>query len=99
MGAFLGAFDKYVEIMCYFRELFPRFGSIRKLFGVFLTNFEKAQNFLCYFLCFFLKNSEFGSTPEFRENSRISGAGNSSAQTVKLRLALEIGCSLILKEN
>ena len=32
-----------------------------------LTNFEIAQNFLCYFLCFFLKNSEFGRTAEFRE--------------------------------
>ena len=34
-GAFLGAFDKYVEILCYFWEPFQRFGSIRKLFGAF----------------------------------------------------------------
>ena len=35
MGAFLGAFDKYVEILCYFWEPFQRFGSIRKLFWEF----------------------------------------------------------------
>ena len=50
-----------------FRELFQRFAIIWKLLGAFLTNFEIAQNFLCYFLCYFLKNSEFGRTPEFWE--------------------------------
>ena len=52
-----------------FRELFQRFGIIWKLFGAFLTNFEIAQNFLCYFL----KNSEFGRTPEFWEQVTALG--------------------------
>ena len=56
-----------------FWELFQRFGIIWKLFGAFLTIFEIAQNFLCYFLCYFLKNSEFGRTPEFREHVTALG--------------------------
>ena len=88
----LGAFDKYVEILCYFRSFstfwYPvlpagsvyvlylqnrlaALGIIWKLFGAFLTNFEIAQNFLCYFLCYFLKNSEFGRTPEYREQVTV----------------------------
>ena len=66
-GAFLGVFDKYIEIMCYFWELFQRFGSIRKLFGPFLTNFEKSTEIMCYFLCYFLKTPKFGRSPEIRE--------------------------------
>ena len=34
-------FDKYVEMLCYFRELFQRFGSIRELFGAFLTEIRE----------------------------------------------------------
>ena len=64
---FLGAFDKYVEILCCFWELFQRFGSIRKLFGAFLTNFENSTEILCYFLCYFLKTPKFGRSPEIRE--------------------------------
>ena len=67
MGAFLGSFDKYVEILCYFRELFQRFGIIQKLFGAFLTNFGNSTEILCYFLCYFLKSPEFGRSPEIRE--------------------------------
>ena len=59
LGAFLGAFDKYVEILCYFWEPFQRFGIIWKLFGAFLTNFEIAKNFLCVF--FFFNWELFGS--------------------------------------
>ena len=50
-----------------FRELFQGFGSIRKLFGAFLTNFENSTEILCYFLCYFLKTPEFGRSPEIRE--------------------------------
>ena len=63
LGAFLGAFDKYVEILCCFWELFQRFGSIQKLFGAFLTNFETSTEIMCYFL----KSPEFGRSPEIRE--------------------------------
>ena len=62
-----------------FRELFQRFGIIWKLFGAFLTNFEIAKNFLCYFLCYFLKNSKFGRTPKFREQVTALVASNGSA--------------------
>ena len=34
LGAYLGAFDKYVEFLCYFWELFEPFGSIQKLYFV-----------------------------------------------------------------
>ena len=50
IGRFLGAFDKYLEILCYVLELFERFGSIWKLFGAFLTNFENSTEVLCHFL-------------------------------------------------
>ena len=60
---FLGAFDKYVEILCYFRELFQRFGSIRKLLRELLTNFETSKEVLCYFL----KTPEFGRSPKIPE--------------------------------
>ena len=63
LGAFLGAFEKYVEILCYFRELFQRFGIIRKLFGAFLTNFGNSTEILCYFL----KAPEFGRSPKIWE--------------------------------
>ena len=54
-GSFWGVFlfDKYVEILCYFRELFQCFGNIWKLFGVFLTNFENAQKFFAIFCVIF----------------------------------------------
>ena len=63
----MGAFGKYVEILCYYRELFQRFGSIGKLFGVLLTNFENNTEILCYFLCYFLKTPKFGRSPEIWE--------------------------------
>ena len=66
-GSFFGCFWQICRNSVLFRELFQRFRIIWKLFGAFLTTFEIAQNFLCYFLCYFLKNSEFGRTPEFRE--------------------------------
>ena len=47
---FLGAFDKYLEILCFFRELFQCFSSIWKLFWAFLTNFENSTEILWYFL-------------------------------------------------
>ena len=60
-------------------ELLGLFGSKRKLFGVFRAILITAQNFLCYFL----KNSEV------QENSRISGAGNSTAeQALEIRSLL-----------
>ena len=62
-GSFFGCFWQICRNSVLFRELFQCFGIIWMLFGAFLTNFEIAQNFLCYFL----KNSEFGRTPEFRE--------------------------------
>ena len=70
-----------------------RFGIIWKLFGAFLTNFEIAQNFLWYFLCYFLKNSEFLRTPEFREQvtalvSRGVGVNMRTAYS-NIRLFLE----------
>ena len=34
-GVFLGAFEKYIEILCYFWELFQHFGSIQGLFWAF----------------------------------------------------------------
>ena len=43
-----------------------------------MTNFEIAQNFLCYFLCYFLKNSKFGRTPEFRE--QVTALGDMTAE-------------------
>ena len=64
-GAFLGAFDKYVENLCNFRELFQCFGSICKLYEEFFTNFENSTEILCYYLCCFQK------TPEFRRFSKI----------------------------
>ena len=63
LGVFLGAFDKYVEILCYFRELFQRFGSIWKLLRELLTNFETSKEVLCYFL----KTPKFGRSPEIPE--------------------------------
>ena len=66
-GAFLNAFDKYVEILCHFWELFQRFGSIRKLFRAFLSNFENGTEILRYFLCYFVKTPEFGRSPEIWE--------------------------------
>jgi hypothetical protein len=68
-GAFLGTFDKNGKGLWYFKKI----RKIWKLFGAFLTNFEIAQNFLCYFLCHFLKNSEFGRTPEFWEQVTALG--------------------------
>ena len=44
-----------------FWELLRPFGSKWKLFGVFRAILRIAQIFLCYFL----KNSEFGRTPKF----------------------------------
>ena len=67
----MGAFDKYIKMLCYFRELFQRFGSIQKLFGVFLTNFEKSTENLCYFL----KTPEFGRSPEIREPDSVISEG------------------------
>ena len=64
-GIFFGCFWQICSNSVLFWELFQRFVIIWKLFGAFLTNFEIAQNFLCYFLCYFLKNSEFGRTPDF----------------------------------
>ena len=64
--SFLSAFDKYVKSMCYFRELFQCFGSIRKLFGMYVTNFENSKEILC----FFLKTPEFGRSPEIREPAK-----------------------------
>ena len=71
-GSFFGCFWQICRNSVLFRELFQRFGIIWKLFGAFLTNFEIAQNFLCYFL----ENSEFGRNPKFREKGTalISGA-------------------------
>ena len=66
-GSFFGCFWQICRNSVLFWELFQHFGIIWKLFGAFLTNFEIAQNFLRYFLCYFLKNSEFGRTSEFRE--------------------------------
>ena len=63
LGLFLGAFGKYVEILCYFWKLFQPFDIIRKLFGAFLTNFENSTEILCYFL----KPPEFGRSPEIRK--------------------------------
>ena len=62
-GSFLGSFDKYLEILCYFREFFLTFGSILKIFDVFLTYFENSTEILCYFL----KTPKLGRSPEIRE--------------------------------
>ena len=59
---FLGAFDKYVESLCYFGD-FQRFGSIQRLFGAFLTYFENSTEILGNFL----KTPGFGKSPEIRE--------------------------------
>ena len=56
--AFLGAIDKYVKILCYFWDLFQRFGSIQKLFGPFLTNFEISTEILGFFSMLFSENSQ-----------------------------------------
>ena len=60
-GSFLDAFDKYVDIMCYFWEIFQHFGSIRRLFGALFTNLENSTEITCHFL----------KTPEFRRSSKI----------------------------
>ena len=39
---------------------------------MFLSYFEKNTEFLSSFLCYFLKNSKFGRTPEFREQGQLS---------------------------
>ena len=44
LGAFLGAFEKYVEILCYCWELFQRFVSIRKLLGLFDQSWKYHRN-------------------------------------------------------
>ena len=95
----MGAFDKYVEILCYFGSFFNVLVSFGSFFRAFLTNFEITQNFLCYFLCYFLKNSEFGRTPEFREQvtalvptaSRISPFGAYRISHIASRVRLGLG--------
>ena len=64
-----GAYDKSVEILCYFRELFKFFGSILKLFWAFLTNFENGTEILCNFL----KTPEFGRSPKIWEPATLLG--------------------------
>ena len=47
-----------------------RFDLISAAFAFFRDFFLSsgiAQKILCYILCYFLKNSEFGRSPEFRE--------------------------------
>ena len=63
----MGDFDKNVEILCYFWELFAHFGSVQKLLKVFSTYFENSIEILCYFLCYFLKYPEFGWSPKIWE--------------------------------
>ena len=64
---FLSAFDKYVEILCYFGS----FSKVLVPFGNFLehffTNFENSTEILCFFLCFYLKTPKFGISPKIRE--------------------------------
>ena len=60
-------FEEIYKNSVLFWELLGLFGSKQKLFGVLRVILKIAQNFFFYFLCYFLKNSEFGRTPEFRE--------------------------------
>ena len=69
LGAFLGAFDNYVEILCYFGSFFYVFKAFWGIFDQFWNGTEFSVLFSVLF-------------PEklrIWENSRISGAGNSSA--------------------
>ena len=52
-----------------FRELLGPFGSMRKLFGVFLSHFENSTEFSVLFSVLF---------PEIPRIREISGAGDSS---------------------
>ena len=67
---FRSFFEEKYKNSVQFWELLGPFGSKQKLFGVFRAILRIAQNFLCYFLSYFLKNSEFGRTPEFREQGK-----------------------------
>ena len=61
LGLF-GAFWKKGKNSVLFWELLEPFGSMRKLFGGCFEPFCQ-----CCFLCYFLKSSEFGRSPQFRE--------------------------------
>ena len=61
LGALLGAFDKYVEIMCYFREFLNVLVAFGRVLGHFLTNFENSKEIPCYFL----KTLNLGDLPKF----------------------------------
>ena len=85
-GRFLGAFDKYLEILCFFWELFQCFSSIWKLFWAFLTNFENSTEILWYFL----KPSNLGDLLKFgsRRHLCLQSCSCISAQmTLTLYLA------------
>ena len=60
---FLGAFDKYVEILCYFGSFSKVLGAFGSYFGAFLTNFGNSTEILCYFL----KAPKFGRSPKIWE--------------------------------
>ena len=56
-----------MQILCYFFEVLEPFNINQELFGVLRAHFENGTEFMCYFLCYFLKSPEFGKFPEFRE--------------------------------
>ena len=85
----MGAFDKYVEILCNFREFFQRFDSIRKLVGAFLTNFDNNTEILCYCL----------KTPEIREISQNSGAGDTPGSDIIMCLVVDMLYSLFFSAD
>ena len=59
-----------------FRELLGPFGSMRKLFGVFLSHFENSTEFSVLFSVLFPEKLRIW------ENSRILGVGNSSGSAL-----------------
>ena len=71
-GAFLGASDKYVELLCYFGSFF----NVLVSFGSFLGRFDQFWNSTEFSVLFSVL---FPEKLQIRENSRISGAGNSTA--------------------
>ena len=69
------AFEKYIEILCYSRELFHSVGTFGSFLGGFLTNFENITEILCYFLCYLLcyllKIQNSGDLPKFGSRRQL----------------------------
>ena len=68
---FLGAFEKYVEILCYFWELFQRVGTFGSFLGRFWPILKIAQIFCAIFCPIFWKLLNSGDLPKFGSRRQL----------------------------